>query len=84
MFNIDAVRADFPGVTQQVYLNAAGVGLPPRIALDAVHRVTTLLGQGPAEMGYKTYYRAIGESSLKAREEAACLLNSYTWRNCVH
>lgn len=75
MFNIDAVRADFPGTIQQVYLNAAGVGLPPRSALDAVHRVTTLLGQGPAEMGYKTYYRAIGEASVKAREEAARLLN---------
>lgn len=75
MFNVDAVRADFPGATQQVYLNTAGVGLPPRTALDAVHRVTTLLGQGPAEMGYKAYYRAIGESSVKAREEAARLLN---------
>jgi cysteine desulfurase / selenocysteine lyase len=75
MFDIKAVRADFPGVTQQVYLNTAGVGLPPRTALDAVHRTTTLLGQGPAEMGYKTYYRAIGESSVKAREEAARLLN---------
>ena len=75
MFDINAVRTDFPGVSQQVYLNAAGVGLPPRTALDAVHRATTLLGQGPAEMGYKNYYRAIGESSAKAREEAARLLN---------
>jgi len=75
MFDINAVRTDFPGVSQQVYLNAAGVGLPPRTALDAVHRATTLLGQGPAEMGYKNYYRAIGESSVKAREEAARLLN---------
>jgi cysteine desulfurase / selenocysteine lyase len=75
MLDIDAVRADFPGATQQVYLNAAGVGLPPRAALEAVHRATTLLGQGPAEMGYKAYYRAIGESSVKAREEAARLLN---------
>lgn len=75
MFNVDTVRADFPGATQQVYLNAAGVGLPPRTALDAVHEATTLLGQGPASMGYKTYYRAIGEPSLKAREEAARLLN---------
>jgi selenocysteine lyase/cysteine desulfurase len=75
MFNVDAVRVDFPGATQQVYLNAAGVGLPPRTALDAVHQVTTLLGQGPAAMGYKTYYRAIGESAIKAREEAARLLN---------
>jgi len=75
MFNVDTVRADFPGATQQVYLNAAGVGLPPRAALDAVHQVTTLLGQGPAAMGYKAYYRAIGEFSLKAREEAARLLN---------
>jgi selenocysteine lyase/cysteine desulfurase len=75
MFDVNAVRADFPGSTQQVYLNAAGVGLPPRAALDAVHRATTLLGQGPAEMGYKTYYRAIGESSGKAKEEAARLLN---------
>jgi len=75
MFNIDTVRADFPGATQQVYLNAAGVGLPPRSALGAVQRVTTLLGQGPADMGYKAYYRAIGESSAKARAEAARLLN---------
>jgi len=76
MFNIEVVRADFPGITQQVYLNTAGVGLPPRTALDAVHQVTTLLGQGPAAMGYKAYYRAIGESSVKARTEAARLLQA--------
>ena len=61
MFDVNATRADFPGSTQQVYLNAAGVGLPPRSALEAVQRAATLLGQGQAEMGYKTYYRAIGE-----------------------
>jgi cysteine desulfurase / selenocysteine lyase len=75
MFDVNAVRADFPGSTQQVYLNAAGVGLPPRSALEAVQRATTLVGQGPAEMGYKAYYRAIGDSSAKAKEEAARLLN---------
>ncbi len=75
MFDVNAVRADFPGSTQQVYLNTAGVGLPPRSALDAVQRATSLLGQGPAEMGYKAYYRAIGESSVKAKDEAARLLN---------
>jgi cysteine desulfurase / selenocysteine lyase len=75
MLDVNAVRADFPGSTQQVYLNAAGVGLPPRSALEAVQRATTLVGQGPAEMGYKAYYRAIGDSSAKAKEEAARLLN---------
>jgi len=74
MFDVNAVRADFPGSTQQVYLNAAGVGLPPRSALDTVQRAITLLGQGPAEMGYKAYYRAIGEPSVRAKEEAARLL----------
>ncbi len=75
MFDVNAVRADFPGSTQQVYLNAAGVGLPPRSALDAVQRATALLGQGPAELGSKAYYRAIGDSSAKAKEEGARLLN---------
>jgi len=75
MFDVNAVRADFPGSTQQVYLNAAGVGLPPRAALDAVQQATTLLGQGPADLGYKAYYRAIGDPSVKAKEEAARLLN---------
>ncbi len=75
MFDVNAVRADFPGSTQQVYLNTAGVGLPPRSAVDAVQRATALLGQGPAEMGYKAYYRAIGDSSAKAKEEGAQLLN---------
>jgi cysteine desulfurase / selenocysteine lyase len=75
MLDVNAVRADFPGSTQQVYLNAAGVGLPPRSALEAVQRATTLVGQGPAEMGYKAYYRAIGDPSAKAKEEAARLLN---------
>jgi len=75
MFDVNAVRADFPGSTQQVYLNAAGVGLPPRSALDAVQQATTLLGQGPADLGYKAYYRAIGDPSVKAKEEAARLLN---------
>jgi len=75
MFDVNAVRADFPGSTQQVYLNAAGVGLPPRSALDAVQQAVALLGQGPAERGYKTYYRALGESTVQAREEGARLLN---------
>ena len=74
MFDVNAVRADFPGSTQQVYLNAAGVGLPPRSALAAVQRATTLLGQGPADIGYKAYYHAIGDPSAKAKEEAARLL----------
>jgi len=76
MFDVSAVRADFPGSTQQVYLNAAGVGLPPRSALDAVQQTATLLGQGPASLGYKTYYRALGEPSVKARQEAARLLHA--------
>src|SRR5437764_8534414 len=75
MFDVNAVRADFPGSTQQVYLNAAGVGLPPRSALDAVQQAVALLGQGPAERGYKTYYRALGEPSGQAREEGARLLH---------
>jgi cysteine desulfurase / selenocysteine lyase len=75
MFDVKAVRADFPGSTQQTYLNAAGVGLPPRSALEAVQRVTALLGQGPAEMGYKAYYHALGAASLNAKEEAARLLH---------
>jgi selenocysteine lyase/cysteine desulfurase len=75
MFDVKAVRADFPGSTQQAYLNAAGVGLPPRSAIEAVQRVTTLLGQGPGEIGYKAYYSAIGVASLKAKEEAARLLH---------
>jgi cysteine desulfurase/selenocysteine lyase len=74
MFDVEAVRVDFPGSTQQVYLNAAGVGLPSRSALVAVQQVVSLLGQGPAEKGYKAYYRAIGEASVKAKEEAARLL----------
>lgn len=75
MFDINAVRADFPGSTQQVYLNTAGVGLPPRSALDAVQRAVTLLGQGPADMGYKTYYQALGGAATKAKAEAAQLLH---------
>ena len=55
MFDVNAIRADFPGTTQQVYLNAAGIGLPPRSATQAVQRAATLLGQGPAEMGYPAY-----------------------------
>jgi selenocysteine lyase/cysteine desulfurase len=76
MLNVEAVRADFPGATQQVYLNAAGVGLPPRAAVEAVQRATALLGQGPAEMGYKAYYQAIGAPASKAKEEAARLLHA--------
>lgn len=75
MFDVSAVRADFPGSTQQIYLNAAGVGLPPRSALDAVQHAASLLGQGPAGMGYKAYYRALGEPSVRARQEAARLLH---------
>ena len=75
MLNMEAIRADFPGATQQVYLNAAGVGLPPRAAVEAVQRATSLLGSGPAEMGYKAYYQAIGNPAGRAKEEAARLLH---------
>lgn len=75
MLNVEAIRADFPGSTQQVYLNAAGVGLPPRSAVEAVQHAVTLLGQGPAEKGYKAYYQAIGAPAGKAKEEAARLLH---------
>lgn len=76
MLNVDAIRAHFPGSTQQVYLNAAGVGLPPRSAVEAVQHAATLLGLGPAEMGYKTYYQAIGTPARRAKEEAARLLRA--------
>ena len=75
MFDVNTVRADFPGATQQVYLNTAGVGLPPRSALAAVQRAIHLLGQGPADMGYKTYYQALGGATVTAKEEAARLLH---------
>lgn len=76
MFNVETVRADFPGSTQQVYLNAAGVGLPPRSALEAVQKAVLLLGQGPADMGYGQYYHALGDPAGKARTEAARLLHA--------
>jgi selenocysteine lyase/cysteine desulfurase len=76
MFDVNAIRADFPGTTQQVYLNAAGIGLPPRSATQAVQGAATLLGQGPAEMGYPAYYRALGEPSVQARQAAARLLTA--------
>ena len=76
MFDVNAIRADFPGTTQQVYLNAAGIGLPPRSATQAVQRAATLLGQGPAEMGYPAYYQALGKSAVQARQEAARLLQA--------
>ena len=76
MFDIDAVRADFPGTTQQVYLNSAGIGLPPRSATRAVQHAATLLGQGPAEMGYTAYYQALGTSSVQARRAAARLIRA--------
>jgi selenocysteine lyase/cysteine desulfurase len=76
MLNVEAIRADFPGSTQQVYLNAAGVGLPPRSAVEAVQRAATLLGHGPGEMGYKAYYQAIGAPTGRAKEEAARLLHA--------
>lgn len=75
MFDVNTVRADFPGVTRQVYLNTAGVGLPPRSALDAVRRAIHLLGQGPVDMGYPAYYRALGGAAVSAKEEAARLLH---------
>jgi selenocysteine lyase/cysteine desulfurase len=76
MLDVNAIKADFPGTSQQVYLNTAGVGLPPRSALDAVQRVCALLGQGPAQLGYADYYRALGESAVNAKNEAARLLGA--------
>jgi selenocysteine lyase/cysteine desulfurase len=76
MLNVEAIRADFPGSTQQIYLNAAGVGLPPRSAVEAVQRAASLLSQGPAELGYKAYYQALGAPAGRAKEEAARLLHA--------
>ena len=76
MFDVNAVRADFPGTAQQVYLNSAGVGLPPRAATEAVRRTADLLAQGPAHMGYPAYYQALGEPGTRARAEAAALLGA--------
>ena len=76
MLDVTAVKADFPGTAQQVYLNTAGIGLPPQTALTAVQQANTLLGQGPADMGYNDYYRALGESALKAKKEAAQLIKA--------
>lgn len=74
MLDVTAIKADFPGTSQQVYLNTAGVGLPPRSALDAVQEVCGLLGQGPAQLGYGAYYQALGEAAASAKNEAARLL----------
>jgi cysteine desulfurase / selenocysteine lyase len=76
MLDVDAIRADFPGSTEQVYLNAAGVGLPPSVASVAVQQTVSLLGQGPAGMGSSAYYRALGKPMMNAREEAARLLDA--------
>lgn len=76
MLDVNTVKADFPGTAQQVYLNTAGVGLPPQTALEAVQHAMSLLGQGPAHMGYTDYYRALGESGLKAKKEAARLIGA--------
>lgn len=76
MFDVKAVRADFPGTAQQVYLNSAGVGLPPRAASEALRRAADLLAQGPAHMGYPAYYQALGEPGARARTEAAALLGA--------
>ncbi len=76
MFDVEAIRADFPGTAQQVYLNTAGVGLPPQAALDAVQQAALLIGCGPADMGYKAYYHALGNPSVQAKAEAARLLHA--------
>ena len=84
MFDVNVVRTDFPGTTQQVYLNAAGIGLPPKSATQAVQRAATLLGQGPAEMGYPAYYQALGKPSVQARQEAARLLRAQPHGNRLY
>lgn len=76
MFDVNTVRADFSGTAEQIYLNSAGVGLPPRAATEAVRRAADLLAQGPAHMGYPAYYQALGEPGTRARTEAAALLGA--------
>ncbi len=76
MFDVDLIRQDFPGTHGQVYLNSASIGLPAKSATDAVRRVSTLLAQGPAGMGYKAYYEELGKPGPQARKEVAKLLNA--------
>ena len=75
MFDISQVREDFPGTKNQVYLNAAGVSLPPRSAVEATQKTIALLGQGPGEMGGAEYYAQLWGPMVSAREEGARLLH---------
>ena len=75
MFDNSRVREDFPGTKNQVYLNAAGVSLPPRSAVEATQRIVALLGQGPGELGGGAYYARLWEPLVSARQEAARLLH---------
>jgi selenocysteine lyase/cysteine desulfurase len=74
MFDNSQVREDFPGTKNQVYLNAAGVSLPPRSAVEATQKIVALLGQGPGEMGGGAYYAQLWGPLVSARQEAARLL----------
>ncbi len=74
MFDLRRVRQDFPGTQNQVYLNAAGMSLPPRAATEKAQETLALLGQGPGEMGSRAYQEKLWGSVVAAREEAARLL----------
>ena len=75
MFDSSRVREDFPGTKNQVYLNAAGMSLPPKNAVEATQEMIALLGQGPGEMGGEAYYARLWGPLVSVRQQGARLLH---------
>jgi selenocysteine lyase/cysteine desulfurase len=72
----ERVRADVPGLEGIAFFNAASMGAPPRIALDAVAEKLRHLRHGPAGHSWAGYVEEFEDGVAAARREGARLLGA--------
>jgi len=71
---IDDARKSFPGLKNKVYLDAAAVSLPPRQAIDGIHRFLDLALYGDAEDA-SSLHIAMDALRQEAAGQAAVMLH---------
>ncbi|RMG44280.1 MAG: aminotransferase class V-fold PLP-dependent enzyme [Acidobacteria bacterium] len=73
--NVDHIRAQFPGLRDKTFLDAACVSIAPRAAIAAIEEFLHMALQGP-ERSATLHHIAMDEKRARARREAARLINA--------
>ncbi len=75
-FSAERARADVPGLEGIAFFNAASVGIPPRVALEAVAAKLRHLEHGPRGGTWTKHVEDYEDGLAKARAEGARLLGA--------